>query len=66
MTPTNLNELKAQLEEKLKAKFIHPSIFPWGAPILFIKKKDRSLCFFIDYKQLNQVYSQESISITKD
>ena len=39
MAPTELRELKAQLEELLSKGFIRPSISPWGAPILFMKKK---------------------------
>ena len=34
---------------------IRPSVSPWGAPVLFVKKKDGSLCLFIDYRQLNKV-----------
>ena len=55
MAPTELRELKAQLEELLSKGFIRPSIFPWGAPILFVKKKDGSLQLCIDYRQLNRV-----------
>ncbi|XP_059638294.1 uncharacterized protein LOC132280177 [Cornus florida] len=48
MAPAELDKLKAQLDD-LKAKgFIRPSASPWGAPILFMKKKDRLLpeiCF---------------------
>ena len=55
MAPAELRELKAQLEELLSKGFIRPSISPWGAPILFVKKKDRSLRLCIDYRQLNRV-----------
>ena len=54
MAPTELKELKAQLEELLNKGFIRPSISPWGAPVLFIKKKDGSLRLCIDYRQLNR------------
>ena len=40
MAPTELKELKEQLEELMKKEFIRPSISPWGAPILFVKNKD--------------------------
>ena len=50
MSPAELRELKAQLEELLSKGFIRPSISPWGAPILFVKKKDRSLRLCIDYR----------------
>ena len=55
MAPSELRELKAQLEELLSKGFIRPSISPWGAPVLFVKKKDGSLRLCIDYKQLNRV-----------
>ena len=55
MALAELRELKAQLEELLSKGFIQPSISPWGAPILFVKKKDGSLWLCIDYRQLNRV-----------
>ena len=56
MAPAELRELKAQLEELLSKGFIRPSISPWGAPVLFVKKKDGSLWLMcIDYRQLNRV-----------
>ena len=55
MASTELRELKAQLEELLSKGFIWSSISPWGAPILFVKKKDESLWLCIDYRQLNRV-----------
>ena len=55
MAPTELRELKAQLEELLSKGFIRPSISPWGAPVLFLKKKDGSLRLCIDYRKLNRV-----------
>ena len=48
-------ELKEQLKYLLDKGFIRPSISPWGAPILFVKKKDGSLRMCIDYRQLNKV-----------
>ena len=55
MAPAELRELKAQLEELLSKGFIRPSISPWRAPVLFMKKKNGSLRLCIDYKQLNRV-----------
>ena len=55
MAPAELRELKAQLEELLSKGFIRPSISPWGAPVLFVKKKDGSLRLCIDYRQMNRV-----------
>ncbi|WMV45580.1 hypothetical protein MTR67_038965 [Solanum verrucosum] len=48
-------ELKEQLKDLLEKGFIRPSHFPWGAPVLFVKKKDGSLRMCIDYRQLNRV-----------
>ena len=55
MAPTELRELKAQLQELLSKGFIRPSASPWGAPVLFVKKKDGSFRMCIDYRQLNKV-----------
>ena len=55
MAPAELRELKAQLEELFSKGFIRPSISPWGAPVIFVKKKYGSLRLCIDYRQLNRV-----------
>jgi len=54
MSPSELTELKTQLEELLEIQFIRPSVSPWGAPILLVKKKDRSFRLCIDHRQLNK------------
>ncbi|KAL0282728.1 UNVERIFIED_CONTAM: Transposon Ty3-I Gag-Pol polyprotein [Sesamum radiatum] len=55
MAPSELKELKKQLEELLDKGFIRPSISPWGAPVLFVKKKDGSMRLCVDYRQLNRI-----------
>lgn len=54
MAPAELKELKAQLKDLLDKGYIRPSISPWGAPVLFVKKKDGSLRMCIAYRQLNR------------
>ena len=55
MAPVELQELKVQLQELLDKGFIRPRTSPWGSPILFAKKKDKTLRLCIDYRQLNRV-----------
>ncbi|GJU67890.1 putative reverse transcriptase domain-containing protein, partial [Tanacetum coccineum] len=55
MTPVELKELKDQLLELLDRGFIRPSVSSWGAPVLFVKKKDGSIRLCIDYRELNRI-----------
>ncbi|KAJ4955610.1 hypothetical protein NE237_012393 [Protea cynaroides] len=50
MASTELKELQLQLQDLLDKGFIRPSILPWGAPVLFVKKKDGSVRLCIDYR----------------
>jgi hypothetical protein len=54
MRTPKLKELQMKLEELLKKVYIHPSVSPSGAPILFVKKKDGTLRLCIDFTQLNK------------
>ena len=65
MSPAELRELKAQLEELLCNGFIRPSISPWGAPVLFVKMKYGSLRLCIDYRQLNRVTIRNQYSLPR-
>ncbi|XP_052723888.1 uncharacterized protein LOC108343993 [Vigna angularis] len=55
MAPAELVELKRQIEELMDKRFIRPSVSPWGAPVLLVKKKDGSSRLCIDYRQLNKL-----------
>nr|GEW52714.1 hypothetical protein [Tanacetum cinerariifolium] len=55
MALIELKELKEQLRQLLDLGFIHPSVSPCGAPVLFVKKKDGSMRLCIDYRELNRV-----------
>ena len=52
---TELDELRKQLDTLLESGFIRPSKSPFGAPILFVKKKDNSMRMCIDYRSLNNI-----------
>lgn len=53
MAFAELKELQVQLQDLLKKGFIKPSTSPWGALLLFVKKKDGSLRMCIEYRGLN-------------
>nr|GEY00347.1 DNA/RNA polymerases superfamily protein [Tanacetum cinerariifolium] len=55
MTPIELKELKEQLQGLLDLGFIRPIVSLWGAPVLFVKKKDGSMRLCIDYRDLKRV-----------
>ena len=55
LAPSEMQELSSQLQELLDKGFIRPSFSPWGAPILFVKKKEGSFRMCIDYQELNKL-----------
>jgi hypothetical protein len=60
MSATELEELKSQLEELTKSGFIRPSKSPFGAPVLFVKKKDGTMRMCVDYRALNNITIKNS------
>nr|GEZ62409.1 putative reverse transcriptase domain-containing protein [Tanacetum cinerariifolium] len=55
LAPSEMKELADQLQELTDKGFIRPSSSPWGAPVLFVKKKDGSFWMCIDYRELNKL-----------
>nr|GEU98562.1 hypothetical protein [Tanacetum cinerariifolium] len=55
LVPFELEELSGQLKELQDKGFIRPSLSPWGAPVLFVKKKDGSFRMCINYRELNKL-----------
>nr|GFC09409.1 putative reverse transcriptase domain-containing protein [Tanacetum cinerariifolium] len=55
LAPSEMKELLDQLKELADKDFIRPSSSPWGAPILFVMKKDGSFWMCIDYRELNKL-----------
>lgn len=55
MSILELMNIKMQFQESLNKQYIKPSMSPWGAPMLFVKKKDGTFYSCIDYRQLNKM-----------
>jgi hypothetical protein len=65
MSMPKLHELKMQLKEFLEMGIIRPSVSPWGAPFIFIRKKDGSWRLCIDYHQLNKAIIKNQYTLPR-
>ncbi|GKD62234.1 hypothetical protein Tco_1299743 [Tanacetum coccineum] len=63
--PSEMQELSNQLQELSDKGFIRPSSSPWGAPVLFVKKKDGSFHMCIDYRELNKLTVKNFYSLPR-
>ena len=59
LSPLELTALREFLEEHTWNGFICPTKSLWGAPVLFVKKKDGSLCLCVDFCTLNKVMEKD-------
>ncbi|GJS12305.1 putative reverse transcriptase domain-containing protein [Tanacetum coccineum] len=65
LAPSEMKELSEQLQELSDKGFIRPSSSPWGAPVLFVKKKDGSFRMCIDYHELNKLTMKNSYPLPR-
>nr|GEV73414.1 hypothetical protein [Tanacetum cinerariifolium] len=65
LAPSEMQELSDQLKELADKGFIRPSSSPWGAPVLFVKKKDGSFWMCIDYWELNKLTVKNHYSLLR-
>nr|GEW94764.1 hypothetical protein [Tanacetum cinerariifolium] len=66
LAPPEMKELSEQLKELSDEGFIRPSSSPWGASVLFVKKKDRSFRMCIDYRELNKLTERVQLLLPLD
>ena len=65
MASAELKELKVRLQELLDKGFVRPSVSPWGAPVLFVKKKDGTLLTCINYRKINKVTVKNNYPLSR-
>ncbi|GJW08565.1 putative reverse transcriptase domain-containing protein [Tanacetum coccineum] len=65
LAPSEMKKLSEQLQELSDKGFIRPSSSPWGAPVLFVKKKDGSFRMCIDYQELNKLTMKNSYPLPR-
>ena len=65
LSEPEMKELRRQLDELLEKEFIRPSKSPWGAPIIFMTKKDNTLRMCVDYRALNKLTVKNSYPLPR-
>ncbi|KAK1645348.1 hypothetical protein QYE76_063153 [Lolium multiflorum] len=65
MNPQELIELKKQLDDMLSKGLIRPSASPWGSPVIFVDKRDGTICLCVDYRRLNDVTIKNKYPLPK-
>ena len=65
MASVKWKELKTQLQDLVDNGFIRPNVSPWGASVLFVKKKDGTMRLCIDYRQLNKITIKNKYSLSR-
>jgi hypothetical protein len=65
MATPELAKLKEHIKELLEEGFIHPSSSPWGAPVIFVPKKDGTQRLCLDYRALNEVTIKNKYPLPK-
>jgi hypothetical protein len=65
MTTPELAKLKEHIKELLEKGFIHPSSSPWGAPMIFVPKKDRTQWLCVDYSAPNEITIKNKYSLPR-
>jgi len=65
LSPHQKEEVRALLDDILKKNIISPSESPWASPIVLVKKKDGSIRFCVDYRQLNAITRKDAYPLPR-
>jgi Reverse transcriptase (RNA-dependent DNA polymerase). len=65
MAANELAEVKRQVDDLLQKGYIRPSSSPWGAPVIFVEKKDHTQRMCVDYRALNDVTIKNKYPLTR-
>lgn len=59
-SPTNREEIDKQINEMLENDVISPSVSPWAAPVVLVRKSDGTMRFCVDYRKINAITRKDS------